>query len=466
MSSSEHIAPAVLIKARRKIPAEVRYSTRFSILVKFLDGALYADNTDFDNLTLTLHNKGVKLGPCRFTIEPNIDGFSGRLVFTEHVYDYHELFYKQKRWALQNSFLNLPFILEHKKQIHQKFMDYTSDLTYDLSVYKNMFDTLDEEYRDESPGVRDSIQRAIMDTEGTTFLDYFEDRLQELGRLVADYAPEEYERHGFYFRRQVWSYIMTSAIMRRTNLKPRGYSGDSEMMRMIYQKEELGDTTFSKLMHKHPVECPAAQAVRNRRVLIAQTLEKTRQENPLKGGERFTVLSVACGPSFELHDLLKSPGDCDLYNFTLLDQDSTALHEAAILVDGIEKKLHTKVKVEYLRDSVRTMLTTHQLASKWGDFHFVYSMGLFDYLTPPVAKAVLTNLYQLLKPGGEMIIGNFHITNPSRFYMEYWNDWVLYYRTEEDLQSLLQRAPQAEQLVLFEDTGCQMFLRIRKPQGE
>ncbi|UCH10496.1 MAG: hypothetical protein JSU61_00960 [Fidelibacterota bacterium] len=93
MSQTEHIAPAVLVKAKRKIPAEVKYSTRFSVRVKFLDGTLYANNTQFDNLTVTLHNKGVKLGPCRFTTEANIEGFAGRLVFTDQVFDYNELLF-------------------------------------------------------------------------------------------------------------------------------------------------------------------------------------------------------------------------------------------------------------------------------------------------------------------------------------------------------------------------------------
>ncbi|GAH98529.1 unnamed protein product, partial [marine sediment metagenome] len=67
-----------------------------------------------------------------------------------------------------------------------------------------------------------------------------------------------------------------------------------------------------------------------------------------------------------------------------------------------------KIEVDYLNASVRTMLATRQLIKEWGQFDFIYSMGLFDYLTPPVATAVLGRLYQLLKPGGDMLIGNFH----------------------------------------------------------
>jgi extracellular factor (EF) 3-hydroxypalmitic acid methyl ester biosynthesis protein len=92
-------------------------------------------------------------------------------------------------------------------------------------------------------------------------------------------------------------------------------------------------------------------------------------------------------------------------------------------------------------------------------------MGWFDYLTPPVASAVLKKLYQLLAPGGEMVIGNYHVSNPNRYYMEYWLDWVLYYRSESEFKALLGDAPGAHMDVSFDDTGVQMFLGVNKNQA-
>ena len=67
-------------------------------------------------------------------------------------------------------------------------------------------------------------------------------------------------------------------------------------------------------------------------------------------------------------------------------------------------------------------------------------MGLFDYLTPPVARAVLARLLDLLAPGGALVVGNFHVANRSRVYMDYWMDWPLYYRSEADLPRARGRA--------------------------
>jgi extracellular factor (EF) 3-hydroxypalmitic acid methyl ester biosynthesis protein len=214
-------------------------------------------------------------------------------------------------------------------------------------------------------------------------------------------------------------------------------------------------------MHKHPVEHPAAQAVRNRRKLITQTLRKA-QTGQSANRKKMKILSVACGPAYELKDVLVSPEDCEKYHFTLLDQDQSALDEAAALIAKLEKEWNTKIHVTYLNESVRTMLKGSTLAEKWGRFDFIYSMGLFDYLTPPVAVGILGKLCQLLDKDGELLIGNFHVSNPSRCYMEYWLDWVLYYRNEEEFLRLVPHKTGAQATVLFEDTKSQMFLHVKK----
>ena len=366
---------------------------------------------------------------------------------------------------LQSAFLNVPLVLAHKHKIRNSFKNYTANLTYDLSVYKNLFDRLDSEYCEEEAPLRSSLQEAIINSEGRKFMRILDDSLTELGRIVGGFGREEHECHGFYFRKQLWNIILCSPFMARTNLKPRGYAGDSEMMAMLYENDYRGDSTFAKLMHKHPIEQPAAQAVRNRRSVIADMICRLKGRQHKEAQRKWRILSVACGPAREIQDIVRSEDDCRGYHFTLLDQDRTALYEAAKTVDETQRALGGKIAAAYLNESVRRMLSTPRLISEWGQFHFVYSMGLFDYLTPPVAAAVAKKLYQLLKPGGEMVIGNFHVSNPSKYYMEYWHDWVLYYRRQEDLKNLVKDAS-ADMDIFFDDTGVQMFLHVKKaPNG-
>ncbi|MCK4789162.1 MAG: class I SAM-dependent methyltransferase [Desulfobacteraceae bacterium] len=455
---------ADLIRDEEKIPVHATAISRYSLLIRFLDGTRFNDGGKFSKLVIQTGGENFELGPCRVISEPNIDGYAGRLVFLKDVYDVESLLFSNKIVKLQNAFLNLPLVLAYKNEIMQPFREYTANLTYDLSVYKNLFDALDSEISEEAENIKESVQKAIIDTEGKKFMRFLDDSLKELERIVGPFNREEHARHGFYFRKQLWSFILCSPLLKRTNLKPRGYAGDSEMMRMIYSNDYQSDSTFSKLMHKHPLEHSAAQAVRIRRRITAKMVRDARRTCPTVPQEKLKILSVACGPAVEIQDILLSAEDCEKYHFILLDQDRHALFEAAELVDQIERTLGTKINVDYQNGSVRTMLATLQLKGTWGKFHFVYAMGLFDYLTPRVASAVLGTLYQLLKPGGEILAGNFHVSNPSKYYMEYWADWVLYHRTEEELRNMLRDAPSAKIDVFFEDTGSQMFLHIKKAE--
>jgi extracellular factor (EF) 3-hydroxypalmitic acid methyl ester biosynthesis protein len=79
-----------------------------------------------------------------------------------------------------------------------------------------------------------------------------------------------------------------------------------------------------------------------------------------------------------------------------------------------------------------------------------------------VARAVLARLFDLLQPGGVLLVGNYHESNPSRLYMEYWLDWCLYHRTEASFLELADGLPAARRGITFDPTGCQMFLRLER----
>lgn len=352
--------------------------------------------------------------------------------------------------------------LARRNGIHSSFKEYTANLTYDLSVYRDYFDNLDSRYKDETEDVRTSIQQAVIENEGQHFKEFLDKKLDELNTIVSGFSIEEHQQHGSYFRKQLWNFILCCPHIARTNLKPRGYAGDYEIMRMIYQNDYLGDTTFSKLMHKHAVEQAAAQSVRNRIKLIEQMLHSFCESSGNHAQKTVKILSVGSGPAFEIQNILKSSADCRTRRFVLLDQDPLALAEAARLVKTVGEKIGIPPLVDYVNVSVRNMIFSRHLQERWGQFDYIYSMGLFDYLSAPVATALLKRLFGLLAPSGEMMIGNFHVSNPSRYYMEYWCDWFLCHRTEEEFTDLVDLSQPASTSILFESTGSQMFLRVKK----
>jgi extracellular factor (EF) 3-hydroxypalmitic acid methyl ester biosynthesis protein len=443
------------------LQVQIGYASRISLYVSF-QGETPADQTTFSRLRLRLDGKEVELSTCRLHVEYTRIGYSGRLIFLEDVYDCRSLLFERKVVNLKGFFQKLPLVIAQKEAVKREFKDYVSNCLYDLAVWKRFFNEQDRIFANEPIYVADVAQQALLRTEGREFFRFFDGQLEKLRQMVSTYSKEDHERHGYYLRRHAWEFILGSEFLKRTNLKPRGYVGDADMMVMTYENQYVGNYVFNRLMHKHPLETPAAQAVRNRRRLIPQLVRSVRERFAGMQGE-LRVLSLACGPAWELQDIFLSPEDFGSTRVSLLDQDTHALESARTVVRRVEASRDARIRVSYLNDSVRTMLRSHDLPAKLGGkYHFIYTMGLFDYLTPPVARVVLRKVFDLLVPGGTIVVGNYHVSNPTRHYMEYWMDWVLYYRTEDELSGLAEGLPGAKATLSFEDTHCQMFLQLDK----
>jgi extracellular factor (EF) 3-hydroxypalmitic acid methyl ester biosynthesis protein len=441
--------------------------TAYTLLVEFPGGPRPQQGQQFESMQL--HDGGFELGrssflphdhhPHRRRDDPPPDPGEGRLIF-DSVYDFSALAREGAVGDVQQKLQQLPLMWKRKEGIRPEFRNYTGDLVYDLQAFRLLLDDIDHNLQQEPMEVRARIRNHAIRIVYPDFAAFFDGKLDELGHVVKEFSRQEHERHGFYFRKHVWDLILASPFLQRTNLKPRGYAGDSAMMHMVYEDGFRGGSLFAMCMHRHPIQTAAAQAVRNRRSLVASRLTPRIESHA--GVRPLRVMSVACGPAAELGDVVRSPDDAARVEFTLLDQDPEALSEALASANMVSQRVRRELHVRTIRESVRTMLRTPDLAAAWGQFDFVYTMGLFDYLQPPVARVVLAKLYELLNPGGELVAGNFHVANPTRVYMEYWMDWVLVYRDEPDFLELAHGLPGAATEVSYEETRSQMFLHVRK----
>jgi len=464
VASSAHGAPepslpAELEQGGRRVRVLLSAATRISLRARFA-GAPPADRSVFDRVVVRLGEREARLTRCRFHAD-GPDG--GRLVFLDDVYDVRSLLYDRKIVDLKGAFQSVPAVLGHKEIVRPEFRAFVSDLTYDLSVWRRFLDDQDAVLAQEPADAAAAAREALRATVGRAFMAFLDRQLARLAEVTVGFTHEEHERHGFYLRRQAWPYIEAAAIMHRTNVKPYGYAGDAEMMRLIYEDRYVGESLFGQVMHKHAVESPGAAAVRNRRRWVPRVLRELAKRWPAR--EPFRFFSVAAGPAWELQDVYQTPEDVARFHCGLLDQDPHALAAARDNLARIENAVDRKVRVEWHQDSVRTMLRARDLATRFGRQHFVYSMGLFDYLTPPVAAAVLSRMWELLLPGGTLLVGNFHVSHASRLYMEYWLDWALFLRTEETFLALTDGLEGARKSITFDDSNCQMFLQLEKPAG-
>ncbi len=224
--------------------------------------------------------------------------------------------------------------------------------------------------------------------------------------------------------------------------KPRGYPGDAHLIDYIYGDAPTPEETsvVGKMIHAFTCDSAAPRNVRARRDLLAKKVDgiAERVQHP-------RILSVACGHMREAAlSVAVQSGQVGEYIGLDQDRDSVALVNA-----GAKPGSGIRAVV----GSVSSLLSGK---SDLGMFDFVYSAGLYDYLDGPIAKRLTSRLFWMLKPGGELLIGNFAPCLPDIGYMEAFMAWDLIYRDEADVLRLLGELPETamEDARLFRAEAC------------
>jgi SAM-dependent methyltransferase len=94
----------------------------------------------------------------------------------------------------------------------------------------------------------------------------------------------------------------------------------------------------------------------------------------------------------------------------------------------------------------------------------IYAANLIDYFSDELATALIDWIYDRLRPGGRVILGNFHPRNPSRGLMDHVLDWHLTHRDEADMSRLFLNSKfgRPSSRVVFEDEGIDLFAECRR----
>jgi SAM-dependent methyltransferase len=206
--------------------------------------------------------------------------------------------------------------------------------------------------------------------------------------------------------------------------KPRGYAGDAVLIDYIYSRNcrhsesddvsPLGDRIF-----RFNRETPACAAVRARRDLVASVIDEVCAliDHP-------NILSVACGHLREA-TLCRSVLADQAGRFIALDQDEQSLEIVQREVAG-----HGVVPV---CNSIKSLFRGEVAREQ---FDFIYSTGLYDYLDDRIAMKLTARLFDMLNPGGRLLVANFLPDIWGAGYMESFMDWKLIYRTPEQIDAL------------------------------
>jgi SAM-dependent methyltransferase len=228
----------------------------------------------------------------------------------------------------------------------------------------------------------------------------------------------------------VSGYLLEDPLTRWSFEKPRGYSGDAQLLDFIYGHPSIDKTieeasARGRDLFEYTRQASSSVAVRERRDLLTTQVDDVALQRP---GEA-EILTIAAG---HLREADRSDGlrDGAINRWVALDQDPLSVGSVARDFAG--------TKVEAVNGSVRTLLSRSQ---HLGRFDFIYAAGLYDYLAHNVAVKLTERCLQMLKPGGTFLFANFAHDIAVEGYMETFMNWALLWRSEADMWSIIKSLP-------------------------
>jgi extracellular factor (EF) 3-hydroxypalmitic acid methyl ester biosynthesis protein len=250
------------------------------------------------------------------------------------------------------------------------------------------------------------------------------------------------------------------AIWDRSYAKPLGYPGDFEIMNQVYDWQRLGADAYEMLMHRIGLE--VAECIRTRMEVVRTHIADVVRE---KGHDRAArIASLGSGPAREVEGYLSShSAGGNQAEFTLIDQEEVALFYAHKATYPFVLNSDGRIKVQGLNISFTDILRGSDALNGLPPQDLVYSVGLLDYLAHHRAKALVKQLYELLAPGGVLIIGNMNECPLSNYWpMEFIADWTLHYRTDANMVDWAEGLHGARAWTETERTGRVRMLFVRK----
>lgn len=249
------------------------------------------------------------------------------------------------------------------------------------------------------------------------------------------------------------------AIWDRSYGKPLGYPGDFGIMNQVYDWERVGSDAYAMLLHRVGLE--VAECIKTRmeqvRLEIGNVVSSTN-------GRTARILNLGCGSAREIETwLARSRTVPPRVEFTLIDQEQLALDYAYAAAYPHIVRSDGRSRLNCLHISFTDLLRGNGELKNLPPQDLIYSVGLLDYLTDRRAAGLVRRLFEILVPGGLLIIGNMNETPLSNLWpMEFITDWSLHYRNEQQMLAWTEGLDPAGAWTDTEPTGRVRLLYVRK----
>jgi extracellular factor (EF) 3-hydroxypalmitic acid methyl ester biosynthesis protein len=415
-------------------------------------------------LTLQLYGDSAYRGQARVVrVKPNIASARVAVTLTSGFLDLPDMIRRDEEGRLVRELHGGAD--EVYKRVPESYRAVISRAVHFVQYYKRTLDRHEARLKLEMASAAERTRELSL-----TAVEALRPRWNEIERAAAESAiaflddPKAMRAAKEYTEAALTPLLMGAPMVRRSYLKPLGYPGDYQTMLYTYGNTFEGDTAFDQVFHKLYVEHPLAHGIRTRKDFIVDQMRQEHARAIARGEEEYRVTSLGCGPAREVVEFVDTRGGWPgKVAWTLIDQEEETLSVA--YRDGQKALMenHARGELSCLNLSFGQLLTDTGILSTAPQQDFVYSVGLFDYLREDRAQALVHTLYERLKPGGLLAIGNAIAPNLHFWALELLVDWTLLYRTRSQMSKLAARLPsQAEVSVATEPGQAYFFLLVRR----
>ena len=337
------------------------------------------------------------------------------------------------------------------------YKEAVGELAFLLQRFRTILDEQEKQLDDLDPAERERQGNRILDAVEPAFRDLYRPILGRLNQLIEPHGlrtPRAYRR---FTEAVMHPLILGAPGYRQCFTKPRGYAGDYVAMLHCMEDKRLGDTLYDKLTHRMGRDQPLARSVLHRKNHLRKLIQRTVHTGP----DPVRILSLACGPALEVAEFADQYTSGPRVEFTLVDQDNKALAFANRNISRAAATKRSSLRF-YYRYLAFSQLRDPKVFDSLQRQHLLYVSGLFDYLRTETCQMLAAGLFQLVQPGGELVMGNMRAPVDARWTPSYMLDWQLLYRTDEQMLRIVETIPSTHCRVELEPVGHYYVLTVKR----
>lgn len=162
------------------------------------------------------------------------------------------------------------------------------------------------------------LERVIIGKLSPQVISVLDSLFEKFEHIAAGLDENTRPVHRLYIQRHLHPIVLCAPFANRCYQKPLGYAGDYGMVNMMLGDPQQGSSLFAKIFNVWLIHQGSAAAHRNRVNFLKQRLEEETAA-AVRAGRTARILSLGCGPAWELQEFLAQSELCNRAQFTLVD---------------------------------------------------------------------------------------------------------------------------------------------------